>query len=101
MRQELHEDLRRQLVAADIRNIEQMGEADLEACARLLADKPCKALLGDIERVKSALLRTSSGRFGTCLACGEEIELNLLRADPSIAYCVRCSQRQQHRTAHF
>lgn len=42
--------------------------------------------------VEGALSRISSGTFGTCLNCEQEITLNRLNAVPWSRYCITCQE---------
>lgn len=41
-----------------------------------------------------ALHRIDEGEFGVCQCCGEDIELNHLRANPLSVSCLRCESAQ-------
>lgn len=58
-----------------------------------------QALYRDLARVNGALERLEKGHYGVCADCGEEIELNRLRADPAARYCLACVAVQR-RSAH-
>ncbi|WP_104002061.1 TraR/DksA family transcriptional regulator [Marinobacterium lutimaris] len=53
----------------------------------------------DIHRVDAALERIHTGLYGYCIGCGEEIEMNHLRADPAVDLCVSCGAKIK-RLAH-
>lgn len=46
----------------------------------------------ELKRVETALERISSGDFGYCITCGEEIEEKRLAHDPTFPTCVSCAQ---------
>ncbi|MGB0468680.1 MAG: TraR/DksA family transcriptional regulator [Pontibacterium sp.] len=53
------------------------------------ADTPaCRA--DEVRGCIDALNRISEGDYGVCLDCGEEVELNRLKANPIAARCIRC-----------
>lgn len=67
------------------------GKAPLELVAQLE---------DDLARVEAAFQRLHTGRYGYCTGCGNEIELNRLRADPTSALCTDCSRRVQRCAGH-
>ena len=42
-------------------------------------------------RIEGALQRISTGDFGLCLSCDEEINTRRLEIDPSYTHCINCS----------
>ena len=55
-----------------------------------------------LRQIRAALDRITTGDYGTCLSCGEEIEVRRLEALPWAAFCVRCQEtldREQKGTA--
>lgn len=68
--------------------------------ARDLGDELCRQIEDDLERVNAALERMETGLYGYCVGCGEEIELNQLRADPAISFCLSCHNRVHRRASH-
>lgn len=75
-------------------------EADLQAIrpARVsgnvaadTADELVYQIEHDLDRVEAAIARLDTGMYGYCIGCGEEIEMNHLRADPAACLCVACS----------
>jgi RNA polymerase-binding protein DksA len=51
----------------------------------------------EIEEIDAALLRVSDGSYGSCLACGEPIALERLRALPATELCVECAAEVESR----
>ncbi|WP_036552443.1 TraR/DksA family transcriptional regulator [Neptunomonas japonica] len=51
--------------------------------------------LGEIQECQDALQRLASGSYGLCLVCGEEIELNRLKANPVSARCLSCQSKEE------
>jgi DnaK suppressor protein len=45
--------------------------------------------------VEGALRRIEAGEYGYCFACGEEIDIRRLEADPSSTRCIRCAEDHQ------
>lgn len=84
----------------------QQLRAELEADMRALkpamvgngqaidnADELVQQIEHDIHRVDAALERIHTGLYGYCIGCGEEIEMNHLRADPAVDLCVSCGAK--------
>ena len=46
----------------------------------------------EIQRIDTALARIESDDFGYCVACDEEISVERLEMDPSLALCVKCAK---------
>ena len=42
-------------------------------------------------KIDGALNRISTGEFGICVKCGEEIDVRRLDADPSYTTCIKCA----------
>lgn len=89
LRAELDADLRAIRPAVDSGNT-----------ARNAADELCLQVEHDLQRVDAAIERIDTGLYGYCVGCGEEIELNQLRADPATSFCLACSSRVQRRASH-
>ena len=52
-------------------------------------------LTEEIRECHHALQRIDEGDYGCCAACGEEIELNRLMANPVALLCVSCQSREE------
>jgi DnaK suppressor protein len=64
-----------------------------EASADLISDVDNAELtrdLNELREIDSALARISSGGYGTCVDCGEDIGLARLRREPAALRCIRC-----------
>jgi len=48
-----------------------------------------------ISKIREALLRIEDGSFGTCEACGDDIDLERLKARPVTTLCIDCKRRQE------
>ena len=46
---------------------------------------------------QAALRRIGDDEYGECLACGEEISLERLRARPESLYCIDCQSKRERR----
>jgi DnaK suppressor protein len=55
-----------------------------QATARLLAK--------ETQRIRTALKRITTGDYGYCLQCEEEIATGRLKADPSALTCIQCAR---------
>jgi len=48
-----------------------------------------------IHRINEALQKIDEGEFGTCLECGEEIEVKRLIARPTANLCIKCKEQEE------
>lgn len=48
-----------------------------------------------LEQVKAALHRITSGDYGYCVECEEEIDLTRLQARPEAVFCIDCQGRRE------
>ena len=55
----------------------------------VLTYKPTPSVM----RLREALERMTSGKFGLCVRCGREITIETLLADPTISCCSLCQAR--------
>jgi RNA polymerase-binding transcription factor len=46
----------------------------------------------ELDRIDAALERITSGEYGFCARCGEEIGLERLRFDPTAPLCISCAR---------
>ena len=53
---------------------------------------------GKLRLIELALERIQDGSFGTCIACGDAIDLRRLQAIPSASYCIECQERLEQDT---
>tara|TARA_R110001583_G_scaffold92569_1_gene235149 strand:+ start:812 stop:1144 length:333 start_codon:yes stop_codon:yes gene_type:complete len=44
-----------------------------------------------LQVIEGALLRINSDEYGSCFACGEDIDLSRLMFDPTVTRCINCS----------
>jgi DnaK suppressor protein len=51
----------------------------------------------ELQAIGAALRRLDDGAYGVCTACGAEVGIERLRAEPEAARCIDC-QRQHERT---
>lgn len=50
----------------------------------------------EIQECQNALQRLANGHYGLCISCGEEIELNRLKANPVSSRCLSCQSKEEH-----
>lgn len=68
--------------------------ADEQTLARL--DRAnAQRLEKELQEVSSAQRRLAEHRFGTCLDCGESIDLRRLTALPASPYCAACQSQHE------
>lgn len=72
-------------------DIELMDNVQSEVPEQLLArlDERDRERL---EAIEAALQRIETGTYGTCAACGQEIETRRLDALPAAEHCLRCQE---------
>jgi len=46
-------------------------------------------------QIEEAIQRLENGKFGICAHCGEDIEVDRLRAKSYARYCVRCKENKE------
>lgn len=76
-------------------------EPDRQGIGRLsgMESAPVRALAGkaehrraaDLQRIDAALARMDEGKYGYCVACGDEIGVRRLDLDPAVLTCVDCA----------
>jgi len=54
-------------------------------------DEAIRQQMRELKLCTQAIERIDNGDFGTCLECGEELEVNRLRANPLVELCLSCS----------
>ena len=52
--------------------------------------------LQEIRECQAALHRLETGDYGFCSDCGEQIELNRLKANPISTRCLACQSHEEH-----
>lgn len=50
-----------------------------------------------IDKIDLAIDRIKAGAFGECAACGDDIDLQRLRARPVTTMCIACKEDQERR----
>ncbi len=56
---------------------------------RVLTYKPSAS----VARLREALERMAIGKYGTCVRCGREIDVDILLGDPSATSCPMCQEK--------
>lgn len=78
------------------RGVEIDDEHDPEGATLALQFAESSALLTNsrhhLDQVNAALGRMTSGSYGSCERCGNDIPLARLEARPFASHCVRCAQ---------
>ena len=49
----------------------------------------------ELDRIDAALQRITSGDFGFCVQCGEDIGLERLEFDPTTPLCIACARQSE------
>lgn len=60
--------------------------------AQAMAQEAGRRRQRQLEAIGGALRRIDAGDYGSCFACGEEIDLRRLHADPTTTRCIRCAE---------
>jgi RNA polymerase-binding protein DksA len=95
LRQEIAETLERSTDESHVRIAEQARDAEDDSFSNLIVDLNLSDIDRDAEelrRIDSALTRLTSGTYGDCVTCGQEIPLARLRAEPTASRCVSCQE---------
>ena len=48
-----------------------------------------------IKKIKKALARIENGTFGTCETCGEDINIERMKARPVTSQCIECKSKEE------
>ena len=46
----------------------------------------------ELQRITNALHRLDEGEYGSCLRCGEDIDIQRLEIDPATPVCIECAR---------
>lgn len=60
--------------------------------AQQMAREASRRRQQQLRAIKGALRRIDSGEYGSCAACGEEIDIRRLAFDPACTRCIRCAE---------
>ena len=104
---ELREEIRQELLKSDNEKFNELagGVHDLEeaSVADLLVDIQLASVDRHVEEIRdidAALIRISSGTYGICQDCEEDIDVKRLRAFPSAKRCKQCQVDYEKTHAH-
>jgi len=98
-------DLRTELIALNSTSVDAAKPVELDQAAigRLTRMDAMRAQSMAIEtktrrehqllRIEGALQRITTGDYGLCLTCGEEINTRRLEVDPSYTQCIKCADK--------
>jgi RNA polymerase-binding protein DksA len=95
LRREIAETLERSTDESHVRIAEQARDAEDDSFSNLIVDLNLSDIDRDAEelrRIDSALTRLTSGTYGECVICGQEIPLARLRAEPTASRCLACQE---------
>ena len=102
----LREEIVRGLLASDDQHFidlaGQVRDLDEESVANLLVDLDLTIIdmhINEIRDIDAALLRITTGSYGTCIACGAEVAPERLRAFPTAKRCQPCQRNYEHNHA--
>ena len=56
--------------------------------------------IAELRDIEAAKARIASGTYGTCIVCGDDIDVERLRAYPTAKRCYRCQQQRERTFAH-
>lgn len=85
----MHEDTRPvELDQARVGRLSRMDALQGQAMAQETARRRQR----QIEAIGGALQRIDADDYGFCFACGEEIDLRRLQADPTSTRCITCAE---------
>jgi RNA polymerase-binding transcription factor len=98
---------RREQLQDIVSKLEQDGREADEEIANDIADKATNSYTKEflfkksnddrfiMQLIQEALERMESGEYGTCLACGGEMQQKRLEAVPWARHCVDCQEKQE------
>ncbi|MBI3895218.1 MAG: TraR/DksA family transcriptional regulator [Acidobacteria bacterium] len=98
---------RRSELLETVSKTEQDGRQADEEAARDLADKASSSYTKEflfkksnddrfiLQLIQEALDRLDEGNYGTCVACGGEIQQKRLDAVPWARHCIECQEKQE------
>ena len=98
---------RRLALVETVSKTEQDGRQADEEVARDLADKASSSYTKEflfkksnddryiLQLIQEALDRLEKGSYGTCVACGGEMQQKRLDAVPWARHCIECQQKQE------
>jgi RNA polymerase-binding protein DksA len=94
---QLREEIRQELLGSDnpafIDLAGQVHDREEESVADMLVDIQLDSIdrhMQEFRDIETAIARMESGDYGTCQACGEEIAVERLTAQPTALRCTPC-----------
>ncbi len=92
LREEAREQARQEPYEQGKSSSQQAAVVDANSCSakRAFNVVNINRHVDEIRACVAALRRIEDGSFGICTECGEDIELNRLKANPVAACCIRC-----------
>jgi RNA polymerase-binding transcription factor DksA len=83
-------------IETDVRHQEAPLDPDSEEQVVQVTNDPVLDVLDErgrreLAEIDAALRRMDEGRYGSCVACGREIEPARLRTLPAAAHCAQCA----------
>ena len=101
---EEREQVRQALLQSDQQSHAELAgevhDSEEVALADLLVDVALAGIdrhIVEIRAIDAALLQIAQGSYGVCTDCGEAIDLQRLRAAPTVQRCVPCQTRYENR----
>lgn len=92
-------------LAETLKELKKKDEGDSDSDLICSAERGSSAntlknrLLRSHDEIKLALARIEEGSFGTCLRCGNEIDLRRLEVVPWSKFCMLCQEESDQRQA--
>ena len=98
---------RRDQLLLAVSKTEQDGRVADEEAAQDIADKASSSYTKEflfklsnddrfiLQLIEEALERMNDGTYGTCVACGGEMQTKRLDAVPWARHCIECQQKQE------
>jgi RNA polymerase-binding protein DksA len=103
-REQLRQDVLEHLQEADDNNVAELygrvHDSGEESIADLLSDMNfinIEQEAREVAALEAALQRIHSGTYGRCVDCGDEIEMERLKANPAADRCFDCQNRKEFR----
>jgi RNA polymerase-binding transcription factor DksA len=102
----LREEIVRSLLASDDQHFidlaGQVRDLEEESVASLLVDLDLALIdmhVNEIRDIDAALMRISTGSYGTCIDCRDQVAPERLRAYPTAKRCQPCQRNYEHNHA--
>ena len=95
LRREIQHTLERSTDESHVRIAEQARDAEDDSFSNLIVDLNLFDIDRDaqeLRRIDSALTRLTSGTYGNCVNCGQDIPLARLKAEPTASRCIACQE---------